>query len=319
MTIALPRRVQPANLSVPVKPDLRLVPAQPNERAQPFLKWVGGKTKLLSQLDGLMPRGPLRYAEPFVGGGAVFYWLWSQGRLDAALLCDLSPDVVAACQAVRDEPEALLQALERHEQAYMRCDEEGRAAYFYAVRERHPADHALDCVARAARMIFLNRTCFNGLWRENSRGRFNSPHGRYPAPRIVQEEKVRAAHGALQGAEIRRADFRALPDLVRERDLDFVYLDPPYHPVSVTSSFNAYSGGSFSARSQAELADVCRQLDAMNVRFLLSNSDCDLIRGLYRGFRIDTVLAPRSVNARGSGRGDVGEVAISNRRPGLAW
>ena len=106
---------------------------------------------------------------------------------------------------------------------------------------------------------------------------------------------------------------------VADESVDLVYLDPPYHPVSVTSSFNAYSGGTFSARSQAELADTCRQLDAMNVRFLLSNSDCPLIRDLYRGFRIDTVQAPRSVNSRGSGRGDVGEVAISNRRPGLAW
>lgn len=318
VTAVSPRpRVAPAPSPRPRA--LRLVPAPAHERAQPFLKWVGGKGKLLSQLEGLMPRGPLRYAEPFVGGGAVFFSLWSQGRLDKALLCDLSADVVAACEAVRDQPDALLAALERHEQAYLRCDDDGRAAYFYAVRECHPDDHPADAVERAARMVFLNRTCFNGLWRENSRGRFNSPHGRYPAPHIVQHDKVWAANQALQSAEILRADFRQLPDLVSERGIDFVYLDPPYHPVSVTSSFNAYSGGAFSARAQAELAEVCRELDARNVRFLLSNSDCPLIRDLYRGFHIDSVQAPRSVNARGTGRGDVGEVAVSNRRRGLEW
>ncbi len=291
--------------------ELRVVP-EPRPHAAPFLKWVGGKGRLLSQLRTLLPQGNLRYAEPFFGGGAMFFTLWSEGRLEHSVLCDSSPDLIATCESLRNQPEALLSALTDHERAYLAADEAGRSAYFYAVRERHPTEVTMTDVERAARMLFLNRTCFNGLWRENSRGRFNAPHGRYARPAIVMAERLHAAGLALRDAEVLHSDFRALPELVRQHDLDFVYLDPPYHPVSVTSSFNAYSGGQFPASAQRELADVCRQLDAMGVRWLLSNSDCPLIRELYRDWDIHTVQAPRSVNSKGEGRGVVAEVAVRN-------
>ncbi|MFZ4580032.1 MAG: DNA adenine methylase [Myxococcota bacterium] len=294
-------------------PPRRLRVLQPALRsAAPFMKWVGGKGKLLGQLQELMPTGKLHYAEPFLGGGAMYYSLWNQDRLASALLCDLSPDVVAVTTVLRDHPEELLLALDTHDREYMRRDEVERAAYFYLVRERHPTDHAMTDIERAARMLFLNRTCFNGLWRENSRGRFNSPHGRYPAPNILNEVKLRAAHEALREAEVLRSDFRALPELVARRGIDFVYLDPPYHPVSLSSSFNAYSGGQFPASAQAELAEVCRELDRMGVRWLLSNSDCSFIRDLYRDFDIQVVRAPRAVNCKADKRGDVDEVAVRN-------
>lgn len=281
-------------------------------QAGPFLKWVGGKGRLISQLRSLMPQGPLRYAEPFLGGGAVFFTLWSEGVLERAVLADTSPDLIATCTALRDQPAALLTALQHHERAYLAADEEGRSTYFYTVRERHPTEFPMTDVERAARMLFLNRTCFNGLWRENSRGRFNAPHGRYERPAIVMEDRLQAASRALQDATVVRADFRALPELVQEHRLDFVYLDPPYHPVSVTSSFNAYSGGQFPASAQRELADVCKRLDGQGVRWLLSNSDCPYIRDLYRGWDVHQVLAPRSVNSKGDARGAVGEVAVRN-------
>lgn len=170
----------------------------------------------------------------------------------------------------------------------------------------------MDDIERAARMLFLNRTCFNGLWRENRSGRFNAPHGRYANPGIVQVDKLVAASAALQKVDIRQADFRALPELVQEQRSEFVYLDPPYHPLSATSSFNAYSGGTFSGKAQAELADVCRRLDRMGVRFLLSNSDCGYVRELYRGFDIGTIRAARSINCKGGDRGDIDEVVVRN-------
>lgn len=287
--------------------------------AAPFMKWVGGKGKLLDQLLQHFPRGPLRYGEAFLGGGAVFFHLAGTGRLDAALLTDLSVDVVNVHTCVRDSHAALLAALDAHASQYLAGDDDARAAYFYAIRARHPAQVPMTAIERAARMLFLNRTCFNGLWRENGRGEFNAPHGRYAQPGIVQADKIAAASVALRQAAVLRADFREWPRLVREHGLDFVYLDPPYHPLNPTSSFNAYSGGSFSARAQAELAEVCGELDAMGVRWVLSNSDCDLIRTLYGRWTIATLQAPRAINVRADRRGAVGEVVVSNRRSGLAW
>ena len=291
---------------------LRVVPPPHVARPAPFLKWVGGKGKLLPLLRPLMPQGKFRYAEPFLGGGAVFFDLRAEDRLEHALLCDVGSDLVGACRVVRDELPALLARLQAHETHYLSENEENRALYFYAVRNRHPADFAMDDVEPAARMLFLNRTCFNGLWRENRSGRFNAPHGRYANPGIVQADKLQAAHVALQGVDIRQADFRALPELVQDQRVEFVYLDPPYHPLSTTSSFNAYSGGQFSGKAQAELADVCRRLDRMGVRFLLSNSDCGFVRDLYAGFDVGTIRAARSINCKADSRGDVDEVVVRN-------
>jgi len=315
---ALRARESRAPLPKSAPPAPRALEALP-ERPAPFLKWVGGKSRLLGQIVPHFPQGQLRYGEPFVGGGAVFFALKADQRLQHAVLGDASADLVAGYQTLRDAPEALLSALWEHELEYLSADADGRAAMFYAIRARHPAEFGLDAVERAARLLFLNRTCFNGLWRENSRGQFNSPHGRYDRPSLVQAGKMWKAHEALQQTQVVRADFRDWPRLAREQLLDFVYLDPPYHPISVTSSFNAYAGGGFSAVAQKELADVCGELDAMGVRWVLSNSDCALIRELYKRYNIHTVRAPRAVNCKAEGRGDVSEVLVTNRRSGLRW
>lgn len=287
--------------------------------AGPFLKWVGGKGRLLDQLDALLPRTVERYVEPFVGGGAMFFHLRATGRAAASVLADTNRDVINAWSVVRDQPAALVTALEQHDRHYATLDEVGRAEYFYAVRARHPLDleragQPMAPVERAARMVFLNRTCFNGLWRENQKGRFNTPHGRYEKPQIAQPERLRAASAALDGVALVHADFRQLPELVRRHGADFVYLDPPYHPISATAAFNAYAGGGFTERDQRDLGAVCQTLDAMGVRFLLSNSDCPLIREIYQGFDVLTVRAPRAVNCKADRRGDVDEVAVRNLR-----
>ena len=306
----LPTRDRPSGLDI-AQVHAQL-PLQLEVQAAPFLKWVGGKGKLITQLERHIPSGSLRYGEVFTGGGALFFHLRSQGRLQHALLGDRSVDIVNALTVVRDQPGALISELRGHELAYLSADAEARAEYFYWMRGRHPAEVALSDVERAARMLFLNRTCFNGLWRENASGRFNSPHGRYEKPAIAQEPRLRAASQALQGVAIVQTDFRAWPQLARDHGLDFVYLDPPYHPLTATSSFNAYSGGSFSAQSQADLAEVCGELDRMGVRWLLSNSDCPFIRDLYGRWQIDTVWAARAINCKAEARGEVREVVVRN-------
>lgn len=296
-------------------PALHIVgsPARPTARkAAPFVKWVGGKARLIEALNP--PTDVRRFAEPFVGGGAMFYHLHNTGGLEGAVLCDVNRDVVTAYRVVQNQLEALLTALQLHEKRYLRLDEEGRKAYFYKVRARHPMDVEMDDVERAARMLFLNRTCFNGLWRENLSGRFNTPHGRYANPRIAREPELRACHEALQGATVLERDFRMLPKLARDHGVDFVYLDPPYHPISATSAFNAYSRGGFGARDQAELAEVCVELDELGVRFMLSNSDCELIHSLYERFDVTNIHAARNVNCKAGKRGKVSELVVRNLR-----
>ncbi|MBI5608501.1 MAG: Dam family site-specific DNA-(adenine-N6)-methyltransferase [Deltaproteobacteria bacterium] len=285
----------------------------------PFMKWAGGKARLIPQIEPYLPAGPLRYGEAFLGGGALFFHLAGEGRLESALLTDLSTDVYNTHRCVRDEPAELIAQLRTYESEYLAGDADERAAYFYWMRSRHPAETPMSDVERAARMLFLNRTCFNGLWRENSKGHFNAPHGRYAQPNIAQAERIAAASQALQQATLVQTDFRAWPQLVAEHGLDFVYLDPPYQPVSATSSFNAYSGGGFSARAQRELNDVLGELDALGVRWVLSNSDCAFTRELYQQWNIHTIYAARQVNSKADRRGDVAEVVVTNRRPGLRW
>lgn len=268
----------------------------------PVLKWAGGKRQLLGELIPRLQRatGVARYHEPFIGGGAVFFELKRLGLLPGpATISDVNPNLVDVYQALRADLPRLIALLEKHELAH-------GEAYYYATRELVPQDP----VERAARVIYLNKTCFNGLYRENSKGRFNVPIGKYVNPTVCHEPVLRAAAAALDGVEIACRGFEALLDHARPRDL--VYLDPPYVPLSSTSSFASYAKGGFGADEQRRLADVCRVLDQRGVRFLLSNSMNETVRRLYQGFRVETVLASRSVNSQGAGRGAVEEALVSN-------
>lgn len=275
----------------------------------PVLKWAGGKRQLLPELLPRLERaGPSgAYHEPFIGGGAVFFELSRLGRLPArATIADVNPNLIDVYEAVRSDVETLTGLLAAHQERH-RAEGE---TYYYAVRNTPEGPTPRTQVERAARVIYLNKSCFNGLYRENSKGKFNVPFGDNPKATICNPSVLAAASGALQPAEILCTGFASILDRAAAGDL--VYLDPPYVPLSTTSSFASYAKGGFGPAEQAELASVVAELDRKSVRFLLSNSMTDSVRTLYANFRIDTVMAKRSVNSRGAGRGAVEEALVSN-------
>jgi len=288
--------------------------------ARPFLKWAGGKQQLVAELVARAPRSIETYYEPFIGGGAMFFALLADPALapKRTVLNDLNRDLVTVYEVVRDEVDALVARLEALQGPYLAADAEGRNARYYAERERQPEGP----VDLAARFIFLNKTCFNGLYRVNRQGIFNVPHGKYRQPRILDEANLRAASAALAGVRLTHADFEAA--LATPKRGDFVYLDPPFEPLSATSSFTGYTEGSFSRTEQRRLKLVVDDLTERGVHVLLSNSAHDYIRGLYsadRGpfaegrYRIDSTHARRAINSRGDKRGPVDELVVLNYPP----
>jgi len=268
------------------------------QRARPFLKWAGGKSQLLEQYRKLLPRRFERYHEPFVGGAAVFFSLRASIPTPfEAVLSDFNEELINCYAVVRDAVDPLIEALRKHS-----YDQE----HYYAVRELDPAD--LTRVDRAARTIFLNRAGFNGLYRVNSGGRFNVPFGRYANPKICDADNLRACSAALRDVDLVTRDFGI--SLEGAEPGDFVYLDPPYTPLSSTANFTAYNAGGFGWKEQERLAGLFRDLAARRVKVMLSNSDVPEIRGLYEGFSIVEVQASRSINCKAGGRGKVGEVVI---------
>ena len=267
------------------------------EKATPFIKWVGGKTSLLHELLKHVPgRGSLRgYHEPFVGGGALFFAV--QPR--RASLSDQNAELIHTYSQVRDDVYSVLDALARH--IY-------EQAHFTAVRALDPL--TLGPAERAARFIYLNKTCFNGLWRVNRAGRFNVPIGRYKNPKFNDPATLITSSHALKGVKITHAPFEE--SMAKAAPGDFVYLDPPYDPVSPTASFASYTAGGFSWEDQKRLAHACIVLNRRGVRFLLSNSATDRVRALYSGFEQRLVKAPRFVNSKAGARGPVDELLVFN-------
>lgn len=263
---------------------------------RPFLKWAGGKGRLLNQYQPFLPQHFSRYHEPFLGGGAVFFHL--QHKAQQAILSDLNGELINVYQCVKTQVEALIACLEEHRSLHS-------PTYYYHVRQQQPEE----AVARAARLIYLNKTCYNGLYRENSRGQFNVPVGRYKNPNICDGPLLRSAAMALQHCGLHHQPFEAVLETARGA-ADFVYFDPPYHPISATSRFTGYHRAGFSAQDQEHLAAVFRQLAARGVQVLLSNSDCDFIRNLYQGFFIQPVQVARVINAKARKRGPVTELLI---------
>lgn len=275
---------------------------QPREAA-PFVKWAGGKGRLLSQLRPLLPRGVehMRHVEPFVGGGALFF----ARRPGRALLTDINPSLVGAYEAIRDDVTQVIASLQRLAARH------SKAAY-YEVRDRYNRSARTPTARHAAMFIYLNKTCFNGLHRVNRKGEFNVPVGSYKNPRILNEEALRAASAALRGARLKCTSFETL--LADAKPGDFVYFDPPYAPVSETASFTSYARNGFSRDDQRRLRDVYAALDRRGCKLMLSNSDVPFIRDLYREFEIDTVAAPRAINCNAAKRGKVSEVVVRNYR-----
>lgn len=267
--------------------------------ARPFLKWAGGKTQLLEQIRPHVPNHFNRYFEPFLGSAAVYFAIEALRDHPAAVLSDSNPELVNCFRQVQAKPEQLLRLLKDHQAAH------GATHYkrVRATRDGTPLE-------RAARFIYLNKTCFNGLWRVNSSGQFNVPMGRYARPPIHAPELIRRASAALLGAAIKILDFEsAMNDAARG---DFLYLDPPYVPLSKTASFTSYTKGGFGGEEQCRLASLYRKLDKRGCLLMLSNSDTPSVRQLYDGFRLIEVRARRAINCNGSGRGHVGELLVLN-------
>ncbi len=276
---------------------------------RPFLKWAGGKTQLLSQFQALypQPRSIRRYIEPFVGSGAVFFRIRSLTGPREVLLADSNEELINVYVAVRDHVEEVIEALRRHKALHSK-------EHYYKVRAQNPG--RMSSTARAGRLIYLNKTCFNGLYRVNSKGGFNVPMGRYQDPPILDAENLRAAGRALKRVRLKTAHFRETLDAARKGD--FIYFDPPYHPLSKTSFFTSYTQGAFTSSDQEDLAEVYSILAGRGCRVMLSNSDCPFIRSLYGGFDIRSVSARRNINSKAEKRGRIGEVIVLNYEPAAA-
>jgi DNA adenine methylase len=293
------RRLAPPDAETPrPRPRRQGSPDSPDAgtpRSRPFLKWAGGKGQLLEQLRPLLPTHYRRYFEPFAGGAALFFSL----RPPRALLADVNAELIDCYVATRDDVEGVIKAL---------------GHYRYGVEDYYRARAVdrttLPLVERAARTIYLNKTGYNGLYRVNRAGKFNVPMGRYTNPMLCDAANLHACSRDLQRVDLRVADFEDIAS--RAKPGDFVYFDPPYVPVSDSADFTSYVPGGFGNDQQRRLAAVFTSLARRGVHAMLSNSDTPTVRELYRGFRIDAVLAARFINSRGSRRGKVGEVVVTS-------
>lgn len=272
--------------------------------AKPFMKWVGGKQQLLTQFEAYFPLDFERYFEPFVGGGAVFFHLWNGGGLpEDVFLLDNNAELINAYRVVRDQLNELICNLLIHQASHNR-------EYYYKIRNLDRQQVELSDVERAARTIYLNRTCYNGLYRVNSKGQFNVPMGSYKNPQILYRDVLLSANEALQNVTLEVSDFRDLVEYARPGD--FFYFDPPYDPVSKTASFTGYTAKNFQDSDQQDLAALFVQLTSKGCLCMLSNSYTPFILDLYKNFRVEIVHAKRAVNSDAKGRGIIREVVILN-------
>lgn len=262
---------------------------------RPFLKWAGGKVQLLDELLTRMPKNYNVYFEPFIGGGALYFAVSPK----IAIIADINEDLVNAYNVVRDNPEELIEALSEYVN-----DKD----FFYAVRAQD--QNSLAPIDKAARLIYLNRTCFNGLYRVNKSGQFNVPFANYKNPNIVQSGRILAASNTLAKTQVFNASFEEV--LADAKKGDFIYLDPPYYPKDVYSDFKRYNKEQFHKNDHERLADLYNELSDRGCYVMLSNSDTPFTRELYKHWRVETVYAKRMINSDSSKRGAVTEIIVTN-------
>lgn len=278
-----------------------------NKLVRPFLKWAGGKRQLLPEIKKYVPKKYQTYYEPFLGGGAVLFGLQPK----KAVVNDSNLELINCYTVIKDSLDDLIIQLRRHKEKH----EQHQESYFYEMRDLDRSNNYKDghnAVERAARIIYLNKTCFNGLFRVNSSGQFNVPFGRYKKPNILDETVLKAVNKYLNSNEIEflNKDFKeAVSDAKKG---DFIYFDPPYDPISATSSFTGYDINCFNQSEQKRLKEVFDELDSRGCQVLLSNSATEFIVNLYSQYKIDKVLATRSINSKASRRGKVPEVLVRN-------
>ena len=292
-------------------------------KAKPFIKWVGGKGQLLEQLDEQLPANfadwqDVTYIEPFVGGGAMlFYMLQRYPNIRHAVINDVNPDLTTCYCVVRDMPEELITACEEIQSAYNALQtEDARREFFLAVRDRYNEKN-LDPLENTTKFFFLNRTCFNGLYRVNKKGLFNVPFGKYANLQICDPITIRKDSELLQRVEIMTGDFEATFDRARGKTL--FYFDPPYRPLSDTSSFNDYAKEAFNDDAQIRLKEYCDRINEAGFHFMLSNSDCKgkneddgFFDVLFQAYQIERVWASRSINSNPDKRGKLTEILVHN-------
>jgi DNA adenine methylase len=272
---------------------------QLNTKPRPFLKWAGGKSQLLPEISKRLPHDYEQYFEPFLGGGAVFFSLHSK----QAYLLDINSELINTYCVVKNYVDKLISDLKCH--IYNK-------EYYYYIRN---IDRSLEYenwtnIQKASRFIYLNKTCYNGLYRLNSKMQFNTPMGRYKNPTIVDEENLKACSIALQNVKLIAADFLEIESKVTSQDI--VYFDPPYVPLSRTANFTAYSHNGFDRVKQVELYELCSRLNARGIRFILSNSSAPLVLELYKSFNIEFVQTARFINSSSDKRGQIPEVIVTN-------
>ena len=270
----------------------------------PFVKWAGGKGSLLPELLNHVPHQLSDYYEPFLGGGALFFAIYARNELFKAHLSDVNDELINTYRVIKKAPDALIELLSTFQNKHNNSSNPSR--HYYDMREWRPSN----TVERAARLIFLNKTCYNGLYRVNSRGEFNVPFGRYKRPNILNAQNLREVSRALRDtdASIDTSDYKTL--LSRCKKGDFVYLDPPYQPKSKSSSFTSYAPGGFSETDQEELAEGFAKLVDRGCLTVLSNSDTDLTRRLFRAFRMFRMKVNRPINSVGTGRTGYEELIV---------
>ena len=272
---------------------------------KPFIKWVGGKRQLLEQLHGYIPDdfNEHKYLEPFVGGGALFFYLMPED----AILIDNNPDLINCYEVIQSDVESFIKELNKHSEHKL------EKKYFYQVRklDRQPEIYSeMSDVEKAGRIIFLNKTCYNGLYRVNKKNQFNTPFGRYKNPTVCDEENLRAVHLLLQNVTILKSDFETVLDYAKADD--FIYFDSPYDPLSNTANFTSYTKDDFGRESQKRLAETYKELDERGCKVLLSNSNTEFIKDLYAEFTIEYVKASRAINSDASKRGKIKEIIVRN-------
>ena len=292
-------------------------------KAKPFIKWVGGKGQLIEQLEALLPadfaeRKNITYIEPFVGGGAMlFYMLQKFSNIKSAVINDINPDLTLCYQVVRDNPTELIKSLKDIQSQYYSIKTEDKRKDFFLQQRELFNTKSLNKIDNTTLFFFLNRTCFNGLYRVNKSGKFNVPFGRYSTPTICDESTIYADSKILQNVEIMTGDFEQTFDKIKGNT--FFYFDPPYRPLSNTSSFNDYTKEDFNDNAQIRLKLFCDKLNKVGIDFMLSNSDClgkdgkdRFFDDLFIDYKIERVLATRNINAIASKRGKLTEIVVNN-------
>jgi DNA adenine methylase len=288
--------------------------------AKPFLKWAGGKTQLLPAIEARFPftaEQTFTYVEPFVGSGAVLFWVLNRfPNLKRVVINDVNSDLITTYRIIASRVDELIEILETWQNQYNAIENEAKRNYYYSKRELFNQRNS-DALLQTALLIFLNRTCYNGLFRVNSRNGFNVPMGRYKKPIICNEMNLRAVNRALQKVEIMNSDFKETAKLVESPA--FFYIDPPYKPLNATSSFNSYASGSFGDTEQVRLKNFCDYLHVQGHSWMVSNSDVrainpddDFFDSLYQSYFIERVPAKRKINSNGQKRGTLTELLITN-------